>query len=122
MKYNCRQCGQDQNSLNDGKCHYCNTKTLIYKYEEEIELKSPIDLLKEELCSRYGIQPEQVKIEVTVFTPDLSLGTQILKDYDRNPHENKLYLESEQKCAYVFTKESDNFWVHLKDGRYVHES
>jgi ribosomal protein L40E len=67
MKYNCRQCGQDQNSLNAGKCHYCNTKTLIYKYEEEIGMKSPIELMKEELCSRYGIEPEQIQINVNVW-------------------------------------------------------
>jgi two-component SAPR family response regulator len=53
--------------------------------EEEMTMnttKSPVEMIKNELCSRYGINPEQIVINVQVDELEsVELADQIRKDY-----------------------------------------
>lgn len=45
-------------------------------------MKSPVELLKEELCTRYGLAPEQISLDVRVKDVPVDLAFQICKDYE----------------------------------------
>jgi hypothetical protein len=45
-------------------------------------MKNPIEMIKEELCERYGLDPEQIRVEVTIWDVETSEQVdEIVKDY-----------------------------------------
>jgi hypothetical protein len=52
-------------------------------------MKNPIELIKEELCSRYGVAPEQIQVNVTVW--DLETSEQVDEIVENYSIEGKTY-------------------------------
>lgn len=86
------------------------------KYQEEKKVtKSLAELLKEEYMERYGLQANQIKLELAIATEDKELGEKILREQDAYSTDKvKLYLESAHKCGNAYGTDINNTWVHLK--------
>lgn len=76
-------------------------------------MKNPIELLKEELCSRYGLEPEQIQLELHVNDVNKEKGMEILKDYARSSFGP--YYNDESGSGHTSAK--GFYWVHVKDKR-----
>jgi hypothetical protein len=72
---------------------------------------NPIEMIKEELCSRYGIQPEQIQLELTVKGVEKEKGMEILKDYAKHPFGP--YYTDEHKSGH--TSANGFYWVHVRE-------
>jgi hypothetical protein len=76
-----------------------------------MSIKNPIEMLKEELCERYGIEPEQIKLELYVSGVEKEKGMGILKDYSNysfSPYYNDKYKSGH-------TSANGFYWVHVKE-------
>lgn len=44
-------------------------------------MRNPIEMIKEEFCSRYGLQPEDIDVSVTLWNvPSVELADQIIEE------------------------------------------
>jgi hypothetical protein len=105
------------------KCGLCGKIINVYgecdcKEEENVmnEVKlTPFEQIKEEFCSRYALNPEDINITLDIKA-NKSLGQQILSDFEGYEH-NKgtdYFPNDVHKCANVYPKSFHSLWVHLK--------
>lgn len=76
----CLICGFDVYT-NEELCEDCLEDENKEESKEEMEM-SAVELIKSELCSRYGINPEQIEVGVTVWDLESAENVdQIIEDY-----------------------------------------
>jgi hypothetical protein len=66
-------------------------------------MKSPIELLKEELEERYGIDPENIRLSISIHRADKETAEQVIQDYttEENSFLNSTRInELEEHTAY----------------------
>jgi hypothetical protein len=67
-------------------------------------MKTVMELIREEFCSRYGLNPEQIDIDVRITEVSKELSEQIGKDYG-NKYENTENYFMGTKCGHVYNEE-----------------
>lgn len=66
---------------------------------------SPIEILREEFCSRYGLNPEQISFDVTIKEVSKELAGTICRDYSKHAYS----FTAGKNMAYTW---NDNFWLY----------
>jgi hypothetical protein len=66
---------------------------------------------------RYGLNEDQIHLQVNIYTSDLGLGNQILADQTSMTY-NVPELKPFQNCEGSPSGDIDYLWVHRKDGFY----
>ncbi len=95
----CKICQFDVYNPYEELCEDCQN-------EEEKEMKSPVEMIKEEFCSRYGLDPKQLKISLTIWDVEsVKLANQIKNEYDV-PGESRDFLKSYE--GYNLTDHEEN--------------
>jgi hypothetical protein len=74
-------------------------------------MKNPIEMLKEEICSRYGLNEDQVKFELCIEGVEEEKAKEILKDYAK--YEGYEYYNQETKSGHT-TSSGDFYWVSVR--------
>jgi hypothetical protein len=72
-------------------------------------MKSPIEMLKEELCSRYGLKEDQFSLDIRLTDVPAELAEQIGLDYG-NKYDHRDFLPG-KTVSLVHNKEF-NMYIH----------
>lgn len=113
LSHPCKICHFDVYN-NDELCEDCQK-------EEEKEMKNPIEMIKEEFCSRYGLDPKQIQVEIKLHDIPKVEAEGIAKDYG-NKYEGIQNYFMGKTCASVNTKAYD-MWIHyLKEEQEADEN
>jgi hypothetical protein len=76
--------------------------------------KTAIEMIREELCSRYGINEDQIKLELYISGVDKEKGMEILNDYSTYKGLSPFYNEEGTRGH---TSSNGAFsWVHVDSG------
>jgi hypothetical protein len=65
--------------------------------------KTAIEMIREELCSRYGINEDQIKLELYISGVDKEKGMEILNDYSKYKGLRPFYNQKEHEDTQVQT-------------------
>jgi hypothetical protein len=77
--------------------------------------KTAIEMIREELCSRYGINENQIKLELYISGVDKEKGMEILNDYSTYKGLSPFYNEEGTRGH---TSSNGAFsWVHVDSGK-----
>lgn len=71
---------------------------------------NPIEAIKQELCSRYNLQPEQIDLDLCIVGADLETAEEILNDYAIYP--NDIYMKDDKTGGHTLPARGFNI-VHV---------
>jgi hypothetical protein len=77
--------------------------------------KTAIEMIREELCSRYGINEDQIKLELYISGVDKEKGMEILNDYTKFKGIGPFY--NEEGTRGHTTSNGAFSWVHVDSGK-----
>lgn len=80
-------------------------KGLLEELNEKIS-RNAFDLINEELCVRYNLKEDQIKIDLSINEVNAELGKQILKDYTHS--ESTYHLGETMGYTFPMAKRSFN--------------
>jgi hypothetical protein len=72
--------------------------------------------LKEELMERYGLEENQIKLEISIYTDNVTLGRQILAENDMYSTKEE-YLKEDMTCDNSYGEYIDSLWVYKRKNR-----
>jgi hypothetical protein len=76
------------------------------------------ELLKAEFMEKYGLTEDQISLTLSIYTPDVDLGRQIL--VDNNKYETtkpESFLKDGFTCDNSYGENVDVLWVFKKNSR-----
>jgi hypothetical protein len=97
--------------LDDSISLVSKTPTTL-KFKEENTMKSPIEMLKEEFCSRYGLNANQFALDIRLTDVPEELAKEIGLDYG-NRYNHESFLPG-KTVSLVHNKEF-NMYIHHKE-------
>lgn len=74
--------------------------------------------LKAEIMERYGLQEDQIRIELDIYTDDVELGRKILAENDMYSTK-KEYLKETSNCDNAYGEHIDSIWVYKRENKHA---
>lgn len=74
------------------------------------------EALKMELMERYGLEADQIRLEIDIYTEDVELGRKILKENDMYSTKEQ-YLKEDSTCDHSYGEHIDSLWVYKRENK-----